>query len=255
MFEQISGNKVVPSKLASVSEVSDKKKPSSLPYILSQKYTPNPTAFLAPPNFPSAPRAFPARKVKTELKALALLEGVLPMSCKGPPQDRLMVGKQEEPGNGFSVGHFQPWAQTAEQDWHGTPDASCNLLSHSTDTAQIKPFFWKLKSSWLSWLVWPHSKKQHREVDLQKVCTRSQTSLSSHQANERPGPPAVPLRVTQGLHAELRQGSHFAEVRWEEGFGVFWINQQIWPTRFLCLKREKQHQTPADPIMRTVTTE
>lgn len=123
--------------------------------------------------------------------------------------------------------------QAAEQDWYGTPDASCSLI---LDAAKIKPFF--ESSSCLSWLVRPHSRKPHREVDLQKVSTRSQASISSHQANERPGPPAVLLWVTQGLHAEVRHSSHFAKVTQEEAWGV--LNYSIDLACSFSLPEEKK---------------
>lgn len=108
MFQQISGNETVPSKVPSVSEVSDKKK-SSLPYILPQKYMPNPTVILASSTSLLHLMPFWPGIAETELRALTLLKGeersrVTPGAGKGVPQDRPVVGKQGESGSSFSEG-------------------------------------------------------------------------------------------------------------------------------------------------------
>lgn len=74
VFEQISGNKVAPSKLYSVSEVPDKKVIKSPLHPLPEIHA-KPNSVTCLHHFPSAPHAFSARNVETVLKALALLEG------------------------------------------------------------------------------------------------------------------------------------------------------------------------------------
>lgn len=103
----------------------------------------------------------------------------------------------------------------------------------------------------LSWLVGPHSRKPHREVHLQKVSTRSQASLSSHQANERPGPPAVLLFVTQDLHADVRHSSHFAKVTQEKALGYTELIHRSGPLIFSAKRGENKAKTQQSRLLWT----
>lgn len=119
-WEKKKKKQLVPSKLAPVSEVSDKKKKkkSSLPYILSQKYMPNPTVLLA--SSTSLLHLMPIQQCGKRTKSFDSFGRRGAESswwvAKGLPQDSLVVGKQVDPGSGACINRPMGCRQQSRTD-------------------------------------------------------------------------------------------------------------------------------------------
>lgn len=240
MFKQISGNETVPSKVPSVSEVSDKKK-SSLPYILPQKYMPNPTVILASSTSLLHLMPFWPGIAETELKALTLLKGeersrVTPGAGKGGQasgwkarriRQQLLRGTVPPVSTGSRTG-------LTKDSWH------CLQPLPASRACTNWALFLKVATGWA--VLSGSRAGNHREKWI---------SWSSPQGAKLLLVPSRPARgqghqqccVTRGPHAGAAQGSHFTQGSQEEALGYFQLTYRSVPLIFSAIKEEnKQNQ-------------
>lgn len=234
MFKQISGNTTVPSKVPSVSEVSDKK--SQVFLTSSPRHTCQIQQWYLLPPVPFSTSCLLARNGETQIKALTLLSG--------EERSRAAPGSFRR-----SRGELNGWkARRAWQQLHlwaaGQADKGpLALPAASSNLHKSRPF--SESSCWLSCLVRPQSRKPQREVDLLQFSTGSQASLGSQRASKRPGPPAGPV-----LGPRLPEGSQ------EEALGCFQLTCTSVPLIFSAIRGENNpNQCPAAQIMLSVTVE